>query len=131
MPRDRHQNGWVEETGKKVKKWNGRYYVYLKQSDGAEHRKHRSVILGLKAQMRKWEANTKLEDIIERQTGGNARGNLARLHPHDQPGDHQQPGAARLRERPACDIDKFALQVHPNALAKASRIRSWTTPATS
>ena len=29
MPRDRHQQGWVEETGKRVKKWRGLYYACL------------------------------------------------------------------------------------------------------
>jgi hypothetical protein len=28
MPRDRHQNGWVEEVGKHVKKWKGHWYEY-------------------------------------------------------------------------------------------------------
>ena len=34
MPRDRYQHGWIEETGKKVKKWKGHYYVYVLTLDG-------------------------------------------------------------------------------------------------
>ena len=34
MPRDRYQHGWIEETGKKVKKWKGHYYVYILTVDG-------------------------------------------------------------------------------------------------
>ena len=71
MARDRHQKGRVEETGKSVKKWKGHYYVYLKQPDGAERRRHRAVILGPKAAMRKWEAVRELLRIIERETGDN------------------------------------------------------------
>ena len=68
--RDRHQTGWVEETGKQVKRWKGHYYVYLKQPDGTERRRHRAVILGPKAGLRKWEAQRELQRVIERETGG-------------------------------------------------------------
>src|SRR5437867_462715 len=70
MPRDRHQEGWVEETGKRVKKWKGHFYVYLRQLDGSEKRRHRAVILGLKARMKKWEAEAKLQDVIDKETAG-------------------------------------------------------------
>ena len=62
LGRSRWQRGWVEETGRKVKKWKGHYYIYVLQLDGTEKRGHRSVILGLKAQMRKSEAEKKLLD---------------------------------------------------------------------
>src|SRR5438093_536775 len=68
MPRDRHQNGWVEETGKRLLKWKGHYYVYLIGDNRKEKRHHRALILGLKASMKKWEAERKLRDIIERVT---------------------------------------------------------------
>ena len=71
MARDRHQTGWVEETGKQVKRWKGHYYVYLKQPDGTERRRHRAVTLGPKAGLRKWQANRELLRIIERETRGN------------------------------------------------------------
>ena len=56
MSRDRHQSGWVHETGKRIKKWKGHFYIYRTGTDEKERRHHRAVILGLKAQMRKWEA---------------------------------------------------------------------------
>jgi integrase len=65
LGRTRWQRGWVEETGKKAKKWKGHYYVYLKLPDGTERRAHRSVMLGPRSQMRKSEAERKLQLIIE------------------------------------------------------------------
>ncbi len=70
MPRTRHQEGWVEEVGKKVRKWKGHYFVYVRQADGAEKRSHRAVVLGLKADLRKWEAEQKLRDVIAKETSG-------------------------------------------------------------
>ena len=64
MPRDRCQLGWVHEVGKHMKKWRGDDYVYERLPDGHEMRKHRSVILGLKCQMKKWEAEKALRDIL-------------------------------------------------------------------
>jgi integrase len=72
MPRDRHQQGWVEQTGKKLKKWRGHYFVYVRSSDDREIRKHRVVTLGLKSELRKREAEGKLRDIIDRETGATA-----------------------------------------------------------
>jgi integrase len=69
MPKQRQQHGWVEETGKKLKKWRGHYFVYVQSVDGQEIRKHRIVTLGLKSELRKWEAENKLKKIIERDTG--------------------------------------------------------------
>lgn len=66
MPRDRHQRGWVEETGKGLRKYKGHYYVYVIDADGKERRKHREADLGLKANMKKWQAYEKLADIIRR-----------------------------------------------------------------
>jgi integrase len=70
MARDRYQRGRVEETGKRVKKWKGHYYVYLKAPDGSEIRAHRGVTLGLKSEMKKWEAQSKLQEIIDKSTDG-------------------------------------------------------------
>ncbi|MCC6591634.1 MAG: site-specific integrase [Bryobacterales bacterium] len=73
MPRDRHQNGYVEETGKRTKKWKGHYYVYVAQPDGSEKRAHRAAILGLKSQMKKWEAEKLLQQIIDKATDDPAK----------------------------------------------------------
>jgi len=64
--RDRHQNGWVEETGTRLRKWRGHWWSYERQPDGSERRVHHSVVLGTKSQMRKWEAAKALASIIER-----------------------------------------------------------------
>jgi integrase len=66
--RDRHQDGWVEEVGKRLKRWRGHYYVYVLQSDGSEKRVHKAPTLGLKKEMKKWEASAALQEIIERET---------------------------------------------------------------
>ena len=44
--RDRYQEGRVVLVGKHVKKWRGHFYVYEKQPDGSEIRRHRNVHLG-------------------------------------------------------------------------------------
>jgi hypothetical protein len=49
MPRDRHQHGMVVGENKRVKKWKGYYYVYLREPDGSETRARRGVTLGLKS----------------------------------------------------------------------------------
>jgi integrase len=66
MPRDRHQNGWLTETGKKRKKWKGHYHAY-EVHDGTEKRVHKAVILGPKSELAKWEAREKLKAHIESQ----------------------------------------------------------------
>ena len=68
MPKERHQNGCVEEVGKRVKKWKGHYYTY--DADGKRH--HRSADLGKKAGKKKWQAEAELQRIIERETGKSA-----------------------------------------------------------
>ena len=72
MARDRHQTGWVHETGKRVKKWKGHFYIYRVGTDGNERRHHRAVILGPKVQMRKWEAEKRLQEIIYKENGPTA-----------------------------------------------------------
>jgi len=72
MPRNRHQQGWVVESGKRRKVWRGHFYVYAKTPDGSETRRHRNVTLGAKSEMKKWEAEKKLQQIIERESGTTA-----------------------------------------------------------
>ena len=68
MGRDRHQEGRVELVGKQTKKWRGHFYQYV-LVDGTEVRKHKTVTLGLKSALRKWEAENKLQGIIQAETG--------------------------------------------------------------
>ena len=69
MPRSRHQRGYVPEVGKGTKKWVGHYHVYILDENGRERRRKKYVILGLKSQMRKWEAEDKLFTLIAKETG--------------------------------------------------------------
>lgn len=69
MARERHQNGWVEEVGKRVKKWKGHWNPY--REDGT--RGHSSRILGEKSKMRKWEAEEALRKIINEAEGQQAK----------------------------------------------------------
>jgi integrase len=62
--RTRHQDGWVEERGTRVKRWYGHYYRYMIDESGKETRIHVGVQLGEKSKMRKFEATDKLRKII-------------------------------------------------------------------
>ena len=64
MPRERHQDGWVVVSGKRVKKWIGHWMPY--QPDGK--RTHATVVLGEKARMAKWQAEDKLRAHIAVET---------------------------------------------------------------
>lgn len=68
--RTRHQDGWVEERGKKRKRWYGHFYVYVKDAAGKETREHRGVTLGEKSRIRKWEAEAELRKVIARHSKG-------------------------------------------------------------
>ena len=68
MGRDRYQEGRVLLVGKRVKKWRGHFYVYEKQADGSEIRRHRNMLLGFKSEMDKGHAKQRLREIITRET---------------------------------------------------------------
>ena len=65
MSRDKHQNGWVVESGKRIRKWIGHWCPY--RQDGT--RSHSTVVLGPKSKMRKWEAEDALRKHIESEIG--------------------------------------------------------------
>jgi len=64
VPREKHQDGWVEVSGKKTKKWIGHWMPY--RADG--RRTHARVVLGEKAKMTKWQAEDALREHIARET---------------------------------------------------------------
>src|SRR5437868_11090213 len=66
--RSRHQDGWVEERGNRVKRWYGHYYVYTLDEAGKEKRRHVGVAIGEKSRLRKWEAEARLRKIIANAT---------------------------------------------------------------
>ena len=63
LGRDRHQDGWVEEVGTRIKKWRGHYYIYERNADGDDVRRHKTITLGAKARMRKGDAQEILDAI--------------------------------------------------------------------
>src|SRR5215813_7144419 len=64
-----YQKGRVFEKGKKFKKWYGQFRVYRVDRDGKEVERTRKVVLGLKSELRKYEAEAKLEEIVRRENG--------------------------------------------------------------
>ena len=68
MGRDRYQEGRIVLVGKHIQKWRGHFYVYQKQADGSEVRRHRNVPLGLKSGWIRVRPKAKIQDIIARQT---------------------------------------------------------------
>ena len=68
--RTRHQDGWVELRGRKVKRWYGHFYIYERDEHGQEKRRHRGIYLGDKAKTCKGEAQDKLRDENKRRTKG-------------------------------------------------------------
>jgi hypothetical protein len=65
VARHRGQEGWVEERGKRRKRWYGHYYVYERDSTGREIRRHVGIALGEKAGLLKCEAVKKLRRLID------------------------------------------------------------------
>lgn len=137
MGRDRYQEGRVALTGKHIKKWRGHFYVYEKQPDGTEIRRHRNVALGLKSEMDKGQAKAKLRDTITRVTRNTAPLPLAvtlRWFYENRylPQKEQQWKVTsrpktkrfienyllkRFGETLLADLDKFTLQTYLNELA--------------
>ena len=64
-----YQKGSVYEKGKRVKKWYGKFRVYTRDKEGKEVVRTQRVVLGLKSQLRKHEAENKLQNIIQKENG--------------------------------------------------------------
>ena len=69
MTRTRHQNSRVHCSDNKAK-WYGEFYIYRIGKDGKERRLHRTVVLETKSELKKWEAQKKLREMIDRETSG-------------------------------------------------------------
>jgi integrase len=145
MPRDRYQKGSVEDTGKsgaKKPKWKGHYWIYERQADGSDRRVHKSIVLGPKKSLRKWEAEKRLEQHIEKETKQSTGATIVppskeltlrwffenRFRPMMEPkwkessrrdviGNIERYVLKLIGETPLIELDKFALQMHANALA--------------
>ncbi len=64
-----YQKGNVYEKGKRKKKWYGQFRVYRVDREGKEVVAVKRVVLGLKSELRKGEAEEKLNQIILRENG--------------------------------------------------------------
>jgi integrase len=64
-----YQKGTVFLQGAREKKWYGKFRVYFKGRDGEEVERTRKVVLGPKSELRKWEAEEKLQRIIREENG--------------------------------------------------------------
>jgi hypothetical protein len=64
----KYQKGTVFPQGKRVKMWYGKYLVYRKDQHGKEVCTRRTVALCPKAEMPKWKAEQKLNEIILKET---------------------------------------------------------------
>jgi integrase len=71
--RTRHQDGWVELRGSRVRRWYGHYFLYVRDEADNETRRHVGVILGDKAGMCKWQAEEKLREEIGKATESQPR----------------------------------------------------------
>jgi integrase len=140
MRRYRHQRGFIFETMGRVRKWAGRFHVYVIDARGTEKRRHKYVTLGLKSEMKRWEAEEKLQRIIAQHSTGNRPATpdpeqtfgwfwKERYVPIKQSkwkrsqvdavffvmDKHVLPRFERVR---LCDMNKFDIQTHLNELAK-------------
>lgn len=135
--RSRHQDGWVEERGGRVRIWYGHYYLYQLDQTGKELRRHVGVRLGEKGKLRKWEAEEKLRKIIAAAAKKQPTADHQTLEwftrerflpmrsPHWAPSTretntgniehHLLPALGSVR---LSDVDKFRCQVFLNDLAK-------------
>lgn len=134
MPRERHQDGWVVLSGKRVKKWVGHWHPY--RPDGT--RGHSKVVLGEKAKMLKWQAEDKLRAHIAAETKKQVK------HPEGEPtlqsfwertylpsrtwGPAMKSAVTsvvvrhiltKFGDEKISALDKLALQQHLNALAES------------
>jgi integrase len=136
--RTRHQDGWVEERGSRVKRWYGHYFIYVRDESGKESRRHVGVTLGDKAKLRKWEAQQALRKIIAAATGSQPRkdgavtfdwftqerfipmheGNWRPATKHGNLGDIRRYILPVLGTLPLKSIDKFHIASLLNRMAK-------------
>jgi hypothetical protein len=71
-----YQRGRVFEKGKRKKKWYGQFRVYATDREGKEVERTRKVVLGLKSELRKHEAEERLQELIRREM------ERKRVHPY-------------------------------------------------
>lgn len=75
----KYQRGNVYLKGVKTKKWYGKFRVYYKDRSGQEVCQTKRLVLGAKSEMKKWEAEKKLEQITAIANGSGGKTSLALL----------------------------------------------------
>lgn len=75
----KYQRGNVYLKGVKTKKWYGKFRVYYKDRDGIEVCLTKRVVLGPKSELKKWEAEKKLEKVATVANGVGEKTSLALL----------------------------------------------------
>lgn len=154
--RSRFQRGWVEMTGLKTKKWKGHFYTYEKGTDGKDRRVHRAVIVGLKSEMGKKDAERILQEVVDRE----ANGRTAKASPmvtfewfvenrclplwrerwktsHVERSEYliRHYVVAPFAKTPLAEVDRFRLQTYANEIAKTrsksivQKFINWTRAA--
>jgi hypothetical protein len=73
-----YQKGTVYLKGTREKKWYGKFRVYFKGRNGEEVERTRKVVLGSKSELRKWEAEQKLQTVIQEENGKSVTGFVAK-----------------------------------------------------
>jgi len=73
-----YQKGTVYLQGTRQKKWYGKFRLYLKGQDGGEVERTRKVVLGNKSELRKWEAEEKLQTIVQEENGKSVAGFISK-----------------------------------------------------
>ena len=73
-----YQKGTVYLQGTREKKWYGKFRVYLRGRNGEEVERTRKVVLGKKSDLRKWEAEEKLQTILQQENGRGASSSIAK-----------------------------------------------------
>lgn len=135
--RHRGQDGWVELRGLRSKRWYGHFFVYERNGEGREVRRHRGMCLGEKSKMSKWQAEQRLREEIKLQTKGQPtrEGRTLAWFTRDRFLPMRQPQWApstretnlyhvdqhilpALGEKSLCELEKFDCQVFLNRLAE-------------
>jgi integrase len=135
--RSRHQNGWLELSGKRLKRWYGHYTLYERDAEGKEKRRHIRIELGEKGKLCKWKAEEKLRQEIGKVTKGapKADGQTLAWFTRERFLEMRAPKWApstretnlyhiesiilpELGENRLSELDKYGCQVFINKLAK-------------
>ncbi|MGH9615898.1 MAG: tyrosine-type recombinase/integrase [Acidobacteriaceae bacterium] len=135
-----YQKGTVYVKGTREKKWYGKFRVYLRDKNGQEVEHTRKVVLGPKAQMRKFEAERRLQEVIRKANESPdkvvddrtvtfgwfleeryfpvKRGRWRPATKRTAEYEIRRHLLSRFKEKPMCEVTYFDLQLVLNQLAE-------------